>query len=202
MLYPAILSTSTESTNIGNGHTKLDDFLSEYHFNSPDADHTIFFPLFMAVTEGNIEIVSALLEDHADPHQRLLGVGTSCLEAAAVMGNTEVCKLLIHADAEVDSFSQLNGAGALDKAAQGGQVETVRYLVSCGAKLDIRRTDKLTPLMTAAAKGRRSVVEALIKLKADPHQEADGKRAVDFAADGKHREVVVLLQETTKDKKY
>ena len=134
---------------------------SEDSAGTVSQDHAVFFPLFCAATEGNHHVVRSLLAAGADANRRLLGAGTSSLEAAALCGHTEVCTALVENGADVNGSSQFDGATALVKAARGGNEAVVQFLLANGA--DPSRADRAgsTPREVAEIAGHSAVCELL-----------------------------------------
>ena len=114
-------------------------FLERYGWLGDDfegkhlAAQPVFFPVFCAATEGNIAALRGLLAAGAEPARRLMGVGTSSLEAAALCGNADCCVALLDAGAELDGSSQFDGATPLIKAARGGNAAIVELFLARGA---------------------------------------------------------------------
>ena len=120
-------------------------------------------PLQVAVENGNIAIVHALLNAGADPNFTTATGGTS-LVAACFRGKLEIIALLLANGAEVDHVRAASGAGgftALLAAAWRGHVEVVRLLLGKGAAVGQRTATGETAMALATMKGFQEVVKVL-----------------------------------------
>ena len=151
-------------------------FLSRYGWRGegggPEGEglpaQAVFFPLFCASTEGNLPVVRALLDAKADPRRRLLGAGTSSLEAAALCGHAEVVTVLLDAGADINGCSQFDGATALHKAAKGEAAVVVELLLKRGA--DAARKDhggETSEDVAAAVESMQELLQLFTQFKAE-----------------------------------
>jgi hypothetical protein len=160
-LRPSILAEAVLSAET------MPEFLTRYGWSAHDPEgsdapkQNVFFPLFCAATEGNAAITRALLEAGADSKRRLLGIGTSSLEAAALCGHAEVCKALLDAGAEVNGCSQFDGSTPLIKAVKGGDCVVVKLLLCRGADRSGPNHAGETPLSIAAIAQNEDMCVAL-----------------------------------------
>jgi ankyrin repeat protein len=115
---------------------------------------------------------------------------------AAFNGHRRVVSFLLVEGAKVD-HKDANGRTALMYASSGPFAETVELLLDAGAEVDVQgMLEGFTALMTAAAEGQLEVVELLLERGADPAlEDVDGDTALSFARQGRHNEVVALLEE-------
>jgi ankyrin repeat protein/serine/threonine protein kinase len=92
--------------------------------------------LHFACMSENLEMISLLLENGADPkilnnwHTEVLGT------SAFYCPNVEIIKLLLQAGSRLDSVN-IWGKTALFNACESGNVEVARYLIERGAKVDL-----------------------------------------------------------------
>ncbi|WP_426131501.1 ankyrin repeat domain-containing protein [Pararhizobium sp. PWRC1-1] len=132
---------------------------------SRDDDYT---PLGLAVREGHIDIVQALLDAGADI-RRVIGLmkGTPVHEAS-FFGRADIVRLLTEdrtragAPAfEVDAQGPYNGLTALHDAVWHGHLDSAKALVEAGALLDLRTHAGLTPRELAVEYGYDKLVQFL-----------------------------------------
>jgi ankyrin repeat protein len=146
-------------------------FLDRYGWLGDDfegkhlAAQPVFFPVFCAATEGNIAALRGLLAAGAEPARRLMGVGTSSLEAAALCGNADCCVALLDAGAELDGSSQFDGATPLIKAARGGNAAIVELFLARGADATHCEHGGGTALAAAVAGGYDDCVAMLTQIR-------------------------------------
>jgi len=100
-------------------------------------------PLRLAVQEGHIECVQALLDAGALVNRD--GESSSALHHAAYSGNVDMVRLLVNAGADVDNANvRITGDTPLMSAVAQGNAECVGELISLGARLECvnRRTGR------------------------------------------------------------
>ncbi|BCS30162.1 uncharacterized protein APUU_80465S [Aspergillus puulaauensis] len=163
-------------------------------------------PLVAASTEGDLEIVTALLEQGADPSLADMD-GQTPLNLASYYGHTEVVKLLIEFDAEVNidtnhgqspnnivNISHRGGWTPIYSAAYMGHTEVVRALLQYGADINTACYDGWRPIIAAAEHGRIEVVKILLQHGADVNIATNnGWTPINAAASRGHTEVANLL---------
>jgi ankyrin repeat protein len=147
--------------------------------------------LFMAVGQGNLAGVKALLASGANPNARNT-IDMSILMIAAGTGNVEIMNTLIEAGAEVNAKSPF-GTPLLFAAMSGGP-SSVKALIARKADVNAVRPDRINTLMLAARDGRPELVQTLLATK--PNLEAvdnHGGTALAFAARAGNVEATKLL---------
>ncbi|MCW8983623.1 MAG: ankyrin repeat domain-containing protein [Gammaproteobacteria bacterium] len=142
--------------------------------------------LHVAVKSQNIEMISFLLQQNADPN-----ITTKYGEYPVVMasktGNKKAVKLLLDAGADASQL-QNNRHSPLYEAAGIGNMDIINLLLARGAKLEL---DGKSPLTIAAANGHAEVVQILIA-KGLNIEEA-GPSSLVSAAEKGHVEIVKIL---------
>jgi ankyrin repeat protein len=149
--------------------------------------------LFVAVSYLRSDIVPDLIAagaalDHSDP---IVG---SALNVAIAKQDPETATLLVQAGIPLE-LRNPEGARALHVAALAGNEELTRLLLAKGADLHCPNFQGGTPLRSAAAKGDIAIVRMLLAAGADPSPVDDfDKRAIDYAKEGGHDDVVSVLE--------
>lgn len=100
--------------------------------------------LMKAAREGNIDIVTDLLDSGADIHMTNVD-GNTALWLSCFGGNTEIIKLLIAKGIEIDTLN-VNGVTPLMYASSSGRDEIVSMLVDAGADVRIKNPDDFSAL--------------------------------------------------------
>jgi ankyrin repeat protein len=145
--------------------------------------------LIAACREGRLEIAATLLDAGVDVNAR--SDGTTPLAAAAWTGQAAMVEWLFGRGADLAQ----SGAEALFAAANSGRIESVRMLLKRGVPVDARNSYGWTSLMTAAWQGQTATVRCLIEAGADASlRDSADKRAVDWARQAGHAEIVELLE--------
>ena len=149
-------------------------------------------PLYQAALNGHKELVELLLEKGANPNMRtttknILAIGgTTALIGATKGGYKEIVELLIMDGADVDTLGAIEFLrnakyGSTTKGAKSAWSTHHDYTVS-------------SPLLEAAAKGHKEIVELLIANKADINiTDLTGVNPLMKAAREGHIEIVRLL---------
>ncbi|KAL8278906.1 hypothetical protein RQP46_008777 [Phenoliferia psychrophenolica] len=139
--------------------------------------HHLMTPLYIASSQGHIEVVDRLLNAGA-------GVdvtwddGMTALHLASWEGTSEVVERLLKAGADPDSklrLSEMDGGDTpLHKASARGNYEVVEHLLKAGAAADSKTDGGETPLHQASTRGNHKVVERLLKAGAAADSKTDG----------------------------
>ena len=159
--------------------------------------------LMHTVGMGHKEIVRILLENRANPNLSCVdnkGVtGFTTLMFAASKGYKDIVEMLIKAGVDVNA-QDTNNWTALTFAIQGDYKEVVKILLDNGAKYYLsskfvqENVFIFPPLIFAAAKGYKEIVEMLIAAGADVNTQVDsGETALMLASQHGHLEVVKIL---------
>lgn len=161
--------------------------------------------LVYSVANGRAKLVEFLLEQGADPNQKV-DDGYTCLLCAVEAEDPEasliMLKSLVAAGADLSFTGGINGWTPLHMAANRGYLNKVRYLLGAGSAVDLRTPidGGYTPLMEAAGSGNPEVVKILLEHGADPElrDEVIGRTPMEMARDaakGPDPEVIKILQE-------
>ncbi len=150
--------------------------------------------LYIAIGQGNLPAVKALLAQGADPEARNL-LQMRPMIIAAGSGQVEAVKLLLEAGAKVDGETPYGSA--LTFAEMGPNPEVTRFLLEKGADVNARRPDGITVLMLAARNGHTAIARELLSRKADLNaRDNDGATALMYAArDGRTETARFLLDQ-------
>jgi ankyrin repeat protein len=119
-------------------------------------------PLFLAATEGCLEVVQILIRSGADVNIKNSTEGLTALQAAAHNGHLEVVKYLASKNANVNASGDKDAMTPLHRASLNGHLEVVKYLVSKGGNVNAKSKKDNTPLHAAAHGGYLEVVKWLI----------------------------------------
>ncbi|EXJ68497.1 uncharacterized protein A1O5_08290 [Cladophialophora psammophila CBS 110553] len=156
-------------------------------------------PIHFAVQTGNLNGVKFLLDKNPKCAHLCGEDGISPLWIAAQQGHTRIVKLLIDGyQADVNTASTDSKRTPLHQASQNGHTEIVRILLDKGALPDLRDSEGVSPLWTAAQKGSVETVNLLVSR---PNVEIDAmptdikRTALHQAAQGGHTEIVRVLLE-------
>ena len=117
-------------------------------------------PLMVAVQNGSLEIVRALLESRVTLNGRSSYGGITALELAAEKGFTEIVGLLL--DNGVNVNSDYSFYCALNMAVKNGRAATTRLLLERGAFVDRRDFTNRTALHYAAKRGSPEIISLLL----------------------------------------
>lgn len=140
-------------------------------------------PLIIAAFNGNPLSVRVLIELGADPTISMPDTETNPLRWAVVKSFPEVVIALVEGGLDVDEKFGTNQT-QLHEAASDGNLEMVEVLAELGANVDEKSSvDGDTPLILAALRGHKDVLEFLIENGADPGiKNIFGGTALHFAA--------------------
>jgi Ankyrin repeats (3 copies) len=107
-----------------------------------DNDDTVdpFEDFLFACSEGNMEVLEIMLEEHPDFVAGQSQQGESCLHAAGILGQTAVTKAVLKAGGDPNvrsTFAQGLRMTPLSWNVFGGHVENARVLLEAGAKVNL-----------------------------------------------------------------
>lgn len=149
--------------------------------------------LMLAARSGAEHATEALIKAKASVDMRDISED-SALDMAINGGHEALALRLVEAGADIHSVNS-NGRTPLYLAASGGNCSVLEKLIVLGG--GVTKCDKQgwTPLIAAAASGRPDCVRGLLAAGADPSIAlADGRRAIDLAANEAVRNVLVNLR--------
>jgi ankyrin repeat protein len=178
----------------GNGHVDLVGVLLERGADPRRRMDRGARALDWAADEGHEAVVELLLT-HDPGLLDLPGFGgCTALMAAAARGHVELSRMLLARGAD-PALREAEGTRALDWAAQNGHLDVVECLLAHRPELlDMPGLDERTALMAAAARGHVELLRRLLARGADPSlRKKEGTRALDWAAQEGHQEVVSVL---------
>ncbi|XP_048246291.1 death-associated protein kinase 1-like [Haliotis rufescens] len=156
----------------------------------PEADRD----LLEASREGNMAAVKRILAaGRADVNSRGV-VGLTPVMSTAHGGHRDVVELLVSEGADVSLVDE-DGTNILHYACWGGDVETVKFVLSLNVvDINCRGRGSRTPVMAAAFKGHRDVVELLMSEGADVSPvDGDGNNILHYACIGGDVETVKFV---------
>lgn len=156
--------------------------------------------LYSAVVEGFEDIVRMLLEARANPNLPTQ-TGTTALFAAASLGRCNIVDMLLRCGADCEKAIEGTGQTPLLMACTLGNTNLVEQLTEFGADVNHCSSDGSSPLIVAAANGRKAVVDLLLRIdKLDYNARNNrGMTALYCAVQNNHAEIVYMLLEAGAD---
>jgi len=138
-------------------------------------------PLMWAVRDKNMEVITALVEQHQLPINTQNFDGETALSIGVQCGYHEIVKYLIERGAHVN-MGNCRLETALHQGVVFGHLEIVRLLVESGGYVEAEDECGDTPLHFAVREDRRELVEYLIHVGADVnHMNHDEESPAEFA---------------------
>ena len=129
------------------------------------SDYKIAPVLSLIAQQGDVEALKILIENGADVN--ILDDGWSPLGRAINAGNVENVRYLLEQGGDVNAKGY-DGDNLLYKAVdKWHDIEIIEMLIDYGAALEAKERPSNTALMLASDKGRKDIVELLIKKGAD-----------------------------------
>uniref|UniRef100_A0A8C5MP51 Transient receptor potential cation channel subfamily A member 1 n=1 Tax=Leptobrachium leishanense TaxID=445787 RepID=A0A8C5MP51_9ANUR len=132
------------------------------HVNYTDNEKSS--PLHIAVQNGGLEIVKALIEHGAKADLKQNDNATA-LHFAATQGATEIVKFMISSykgDGNIVDLLDGNNETPLHKSALFDHVDLAEYLISMGANIDTMDNEMRTPLLLATSCSAWNTVNLLL----------------------------------------
>src|SRR5690349_12426757 len=121
--------------------------------------------------------------------------GFAALHLACFFRHAKLVAFLLARGADVDALAtNATNLRPLHSAAAGRDLATVQAVLAAKPDVDARQNRGFVALHSAAQNGDLAIAEALLRAGAQPGLRADdGRDALAFAREGKHREVEHLL---------
>ncbi|XP_007528009.2 ankyrin repeat and SOCS box protein 3 isoform X1 [Erinaceus europaeus] len=177
------------------GHWKIVQILLEAGADPNITTSEETTPLFLAVENGQIDVLRLLLRHGANVNGSHSMCGWNSLHQATFQENAEIIRLLLKKGANKECQDDF-GITPLFVAAQYGNLESLRVLISSGANVNCQALDKATPLFIAAQEGHTACVELLLSNGADPNlycSEDNWQLPIHAAAQMGHTKILDLL---------
>ena len=163
-LFGASYSEAALLSAYNNGYLDIVNSLLEQGVSPNICDDNGESLIIKAAENGHHELLKKLVECQADVNCR----NASSFPLIAILakdGHAELVKLVLDAGADVNLASS-GGLTALYQAAFYNNASTVKLLIGRGANINqVTREKQWTPLMIAANKGYKKIVEVLIEAK-------------------------------------
>lgn len=117
--------------------------------------------LHWAAKEGNMEILTLLLDASADPNLANKA-GKTSVAMAAESGQLGALEILVAKGGDIDHVDQIGGTPLLWAVALSKDSSTAKYLVDAGASVNVVDKSGMTPLIWAAGIGQPEAVAILV----------------------------------------
>ncbi|XP_041531249.1 cortactin-binding protein 2 isoform X2 [Microtus oregoni] len=122
--------------------------------------------LQQAAAQGNVTLLSMLLNEEGLDINYSCEDGHSALYSAAKNGHTDCVRLLLNAEAQVDAADK-NGFTPLCAAAAQGHFECIELLTAYDANINHAAAGGQTPLYLACKNGNKECIKLLLEAGAD-----------------------------------
>lgn len=148
----------------------------------------------MAIIEGDLEQVTALLDSDPVRFEFSSPVFGSWLHVAAAAGRADIVRYLLRQGMDVNRCGGTFGSSALNEAVLAGRIEMVELLLEHGAVVDL--ADPVgSPLYSAIGCGCVDAVKVLLNSGLDARCcNANGCTALEFALKTGQDRIVELLR--------
>ncbi|XP_043466890.1 ankyrin repeat domain-containing protein 27-like [Leptopilina heterotoma] len=151
--------TSNDEKNDSYSESYFDDYSDEYEDFQNYYNTDNYTPIFLAVHNGDLNRVSALLNENnlkESVHNKRM------LHVAAARGHLQIVDLLIKNGAKLN-VEDVKGRTPFYIALQQNKVEVAEFLLENGARIDIPRDDGRTTLHVAIKTQNIQIVDRLLK---------------------------------------
>ncbi|XP_010620201.1 cortactin-binding protein 2 isoform X2 [Fukomys damarensis] len=149
--------------------------------------------LQQAAAQGNVTLLSMLLNEEGLDINYSCEDGHSALYSAAKNGHTDCVRLLLSAEAQVNAADK-NGFTPLCAAAAQGHFECVELLIAYDANINHAAAGGQTPLYLACKNGNKECIKLLLEAGTDRSAKTrDGWTPVHAAVDTGNEESLQLL---------
>ncbi|XP_058153248.1 cortactin-binding protein 2 isoform X6 [Dasypus novemcinctus] len=149
--------------------------------------------LQQAAAQGNVTLLSMLLNEEGLDINYSCEDGHSALYSAAKNGHTDCVRLLLNAKAQIDAADK-NGFTPLCAAAAQGHFECVELLIAYHANIDHAADGGQTPLYLACKNGNKECIKVLLEAGTDRSVKTrDGWTPVHAAVDTGNVDSLKLL---------
>ncbi|XP_076347288.1 uncharacterized protein LOC143245160 isoform X2 [Tachypleus tridentatus] len=162
-------------------------------------DHNGNTAMHYAVSHGNFDVVSVLLDSKVCDVSKQNKAGYNCMMLVSLAEVTndahhDVIRRLFQLG-DINTKATQNGQTALMLAVSHKRVETVKMLLEVGAEVNLQDNDGSTALMCAAEHGHMELVKLLLSHPdCDPYlTDSDGSTALSIAMEAGHRDVGLLI---------
>jgi ankyrin repeat protein len=162
-------------------------------------DYCNLIPLQYAVRNQNIDLVSFLLANNADPNRVSDYYNRTPLQMAVTLKSEKILQLLLNSGAMVDAPAQgVGGRTALQAAAEAGSLTFTKLLIHYGADVNAPGAHNLgvTAVQAAALGGKDQIFDLLLSAGADVYARPapiGGFTALQAAAAGGHAHIIKAL---------
>ncbi|MBK8394030.1 MAG: AAA family ATPase [Leptospiraceae bacterium] len=165
--------------------------------NFKDTIEQLRTKLITAVDTGNLEETKSILETGMSPNFQPPDIA-SPINYAVARSSLEILELLLKNGAN-PNFTTSGPITTLGQACANGKLDMVKLLLTWGARVDgYEATAKKTPIIVAAEKGKKEIVESLLAAHADPNwKDRYGTNALEYAQKSGHTQIVSLLAPLT-----
>jgi ankyrin repeat protein len=167
--------------------------------NADPEEYCILTPLQYAVKNQNIDLVSFLLHNNADPNLASEYHDKTPLQMAVTLESERIVQLLLNSGAMVNAPPHgVGGRTALQAAAEAGNLAFTDLLCDHGATVNAAGAHKLglTAIQAAALGGNELVLDLLLRAGADIHARPApirGLTTLQAAAAGGHAHIIDTL---------
>jgi len=161
--------------------------------------HCTELDIFEAAAVGDCARLQALIAGDAMQVRAVSPDGWTPLHLAAAFAGPEAVTLLVEhgAHAHQVSHNPLRNQPLHACVALNNSVDAVRALLEAGADVNATQHGGYTPLIQAAAAGKKEMVQVLVECGARLDAKCDqGKTALDYARERGHAEIVKLLEKS------